>query len=341
MTPVRTIVVGAGHLGTIHTRLLTQNQRFLVAAVVEPNATTRERIEKELGVRTYERIDHVKEDFSAAIIATPTIHHHKSALPLIHQGIHCLIEKPLALTVEQATALVRAAQKRDVVLQVGHNERFNAAFVAAKKHLPLASFIETVRTSSYTFRSTDVGVVLDLMIHDLDLVLSLVNSDVAKVSAFGRAVIGPHEDFAHARLEFENGCVANLSASRCSFERQRQIRWYSEDGFVTSDLDAGSVALISVPGWVQQGMHDMLSVSSEEQSRLKQCFFTEILPRSCESVTPINAIEAEHHDFCDAIRQHRLPLVDGEAGHAALLVANQILEQIQLTSEKSYPLRAA
>jgi predicted dehydrogenase len=215
---LRVGVVGAGHLGTIHARLVRTIDDVQLVGIADPDAAARERIAAEIETDVCADHRQLIGRIDAAILAAPTDHHYWIGMELAEAGIHLLVEKPLALTVAEADALVRATRSRNLILQVGHVERFNPAFTAAAARLQRPRFIDAVRASGYTGRSTDVGVVLDLMIHDIDLVLSLVPSEVVEVEAVGTAVLGPHEDLAHARLRFANGCLANLSASRVSYE---------------------------------------------------------------------------------------------------------------------------
>ncbi len=341
MTPLPIAVFGAGHLGTIHTRLLHNNPRFQVVAVVDPSQAARERIQNEFGLTTAAEPRQLTEKVSAAVIATPTQFHFSTALPLIERGIHLLIEKPITVTVNDANLLNHSATRHNSIIQTGHNERFNQAFVVARQQLPQAKYIEATRTSGYSFRSTDVGVVLDLMIHDLDLIMSMVQSPIRKVDAIGASIIGEHEDLAQARLEFANGCVANLTASRCSFERQRWIRWFSEDGFVSADLDKALVNRISIPTWIKRREHDLNGLPVDHQTRLKERFFTDVLPMNTIQIDPVNAIEAEHNDFFESISQQRVPRVDGWAGQNALAAAHQILDCISSAQGKTSLARAA
>lgn len=322
-------VVGAGHLGTIHTRLLHQNPRFTVAGVVDPSESAREKITNEFSVPTFEDFSQIDAHVDAAIVAASTNYHYPIVQYLLEKNIHVLVEKPITVSLEQANQVVDAAEHRKLVLQVGHNERFNATFVAATKHQPSVRYFEAARTSSYTFRSIDVGVVLDLMIHDLDLLLSMVDSPLIQVNAVGQAVFGQHEDIAQARLQFANGTVANLTASRCSFERNRWCRWFSEKGFVSANLDANEVKSIAVPSWLSQQERDLNSLPADQQATIRDSLFEETLPLKSESIDPVNAIDCEHNDFYESIQVGREPTVSGRDGRDALAAAEMILDSIQ------------
>lgn len=329
MNKLQIIVVGAGHLGTIHAKLLKQNPLCNVVGVVDPLPSCRQRIQSELGLPTFASLDQIRSPYQAAVVATPTAQHYGVAIRLLEQGKHVLIEKPITVSVLEADHLIQTAEQRNRTLQVGHNERFNAAYTTARQIQPAAKYLEAARTSAFTFRSTDVGVVLDLMIHDLDLVLASVNRRVQQVDAVGTAVFGPHEDMAQARLTFEDGSVANLTASRCSFERQRWIRWFSADGFVSADLDAQCVKSIAVPQWIRDQQTDIRQFAPQKQAAIRDNLFNDSLPLQTRQVDPVNAIDLEHKDFLNCIAQGGQPQVDGWAGRNALAVAELILDSIQ------------
>lgn len=337
MNKIKIAVIGAGHLGTIHTRLLNQNDRFDLVGVVDPQESARQKITTEFNVPAVQDFKELGDPIDAAVIAASTHHHYGIAQRLLDKGIHLLIEKPITITVQEADHLNQLAAKNDVMIQVGHNERFNATFEAAKKSHSACRYIEAARTSTYTFRSTDVGVVLDLMIHDLDLVLSLVQSPIAKVDAVGTSVFGGHEDIAQARIQFANGCVANLTASRCSFERQRWIRWFSEDGFVSANLDANQVQKISIPDWLRKGERDVNELPAEKQAEIRDNLFKETLPLKATEIKPVNAIELEHNDFYDSIQLDRQPRVNGVAGRDALAAAEAVLDSIAAHEWRQLP----
>lgn len=329
MNPLRIAVIGAGHLGRIHTRLLLERQDCQLVTVVEPDAAVAARISEEFHCETTAGIDGLGARIDAAVVAAPTHAHYQIADRLLRQGIHVLMEKPMTTTAPQADHLVRLATAHQVVLQVGHVERFNPAFETARSLMPRARYLEASRMSGYTFRSIDVGVVHDLMIHDIDLVCSLVNSRLVDCQAIGIAVFGPHEDMAQARLQFENGAVANLSASRCSFERERRISWMSEDGYMAVDLDAGTVQSITPSQIVPNTVHrDVTGLTDETQQEIRNRLFESVLPMQTHQVQPANAIQEEHSEFIAAIAASAAPRVDGAAGRQAVAIAQSILESI-------------
>lgn len=329
MNPLRIAVIGAGHLGRIHTRLLRERSDVELVGIVEPVAATRERVATEFQTRGFADVAEIVDQLDAAVVVTPTQFHRDVALPLLERGIHCLVEKPITLSLADADALVAAARQRGLVLQVGHVERFNPALRAVAARLAGARYLEAARTSGYTFRSIDIGVVLDLMIHDIDIVLSLAQSEVVDVRAIGTPVFGPHEDMAQARLEFASGAVANLTASRTSFVQQRTLQVFTPRGYASLDLGARKAKLVEASERVLRGEIDVQRASAEEVAAIKERLFVDYLPLTEVAVPVANAIADEHTDFLRAIRTGVDPLVTGEAGRAALAVAYRILEAIE------------
>ena len=257
MNPLRVAVIGAGHLGRIHTRLLRGRADIEFLGIVEPSAETRQRVATEFQTTGYATVEEIWDRLDAAVVVTPTKYHHAVTLPLLEHGVHCLVEKPITFSLDDADELIAAARRHDRVLQVGHVERFNPALTTIRPHLGPARYIEATRTSGYTFRSIDIGVVLDLMIHDIDIVLALAQSAVVDVRAIGTPVLGPHEDMAQARLEFASGCVANLTASRTSFQQQRTLQIYSPTAFAALDLGTRQAKLVRVGDKIARGQVDV------------------------------------------------------------------------------------
>ncbi|WP_425617877.1 Gfo/Idh/MocA family protein [Anatilimnocola sp. NA78] len=326
--PLRIAVIGAGHLGRIHARLAKQLSPAQLVAVVDPVEASRTAVATELQVPTHADYHPVLAQFDAAIVATPTQFHHAVVMELLEKGKHVLVEKPIASTSREADEMVAAAEARDLVLQVGHVERFNPAWVRVRPHLPEPTFISARRLAPYTCRSTDVGVVLDLMIHDLDLVLSLVAEEVTQVQACGAAVIGPHEDWAEARLSFSNGCVAQLSASRVSPVVVRSIEITSGQNFATIDFGAKTARTLEASLAVRQQQIEIARLSPTERVELKDQFFDKHLHKEELAVTDHNAILEEQRDFVQAIQAAAQPQVTGIDGWRALETAERIVAAI-------------
>ncbi len=325
---MRLAVVGCGHLGRIHARLAAASEAIDLVAVVDPVAEARDAVAADLGVDALSDIALLAGRVDAAILAAPTGYHHALGLQLLAAGIHVLIEKPLAISSQESHKLVEAAGRAECVLQVGHVERFNPALAAAGSALSEPKYIEARRYSGYTFRSTDVGVVLDLMIHDLDIVLSLVRSPVVAVDALGVAVMGEHEDTATARIKFASGCVANLSASRVSFERARQMQVWCPESFTAINFDNGTAKVVSPEACLLDGSFDGDSLSPDQRNEVRDTLFETLLPIEEKSAAEVNAIAEEHADFLRAIETGSAPRVTGEDGRDAVALAEQVLAAI-------------
>jgi predicted dehydrogenase len=273
----------------------------------------------------------------AAVIATPTQYHHAVALELLAEGVHLLVEKPIAPTHAEASDLVDAAREQRLVLQVGHVERFNPAWNTLLPHVREPKYIEAVRRGPFSFRSTDIGVVLDLMIHDLDLVLSLVQSRVQSVDALGVALFGKHEDIAQARLTFENGCVVNLSASRASHTPARTMHVWTPRTMASVDFTTRVCSIVRPSDQLLHRDLQLDDLAPEERATLKDRFMNEHLPVELLESAPADAITAELADFADSIRQGRQPRVSGQQGRDAVAVAEQILGSIARHSWDGVP----
>jgi predicted dehydrogenase len=263
------------------------------------------------------------------VIATPTVTHYELAKEMLETGVHLFVEKPLCNDSEDANVLVNLAQRKQRVLQVGHVERFNPAFCAAAERIARPKYIEAVRANGFTFRSTDVGVVLDLMIHDIDLVLSLVKSRARRIEALGLSILGGREDVANARITFDCGCVAILSAARVSYENVRRMHLWSLEGFASIDFAARTAALIRPSPTLRNCEFDVDQLPPERIEYYRQHFAEEHLPREQLQFEAVDAIALEHQDFIESIRTGRQPRVSGEVGRDAVALAEEILDRIQ------------
>lgn len=329
MTPLRIAVIGAGHLGRIHARIAAGLRELALVAVADPVAACREAAAAETKVRAVADYRELIGEIDAAIVATPTNTHHTIGVELLSSGVPLLIEKPLATHAAAADELVALARKQGLVLQVGHVERFNPALVWAASEVRDPKYIEATRTSSFSFRSTDIGVVLDMMIHDLDIVLALAGSTVTNVAALGISVLGEHEDLATARLTFASGLVANLTASRVSFQQRRTMNIFTSRASASIDFATPQATVVKPREDVLRRRFSIERLTLDDRAHLKQHLFDELLVRSDYEPAKINAIEEEQRDFVAAIRTGKTPRVDGQAGRAAVAVAEQILERIQ------------
>ena len=348
MKKLKIAVVGAGRLGGFHAQKLLALPQVELAAVVDPDPAARERLAGACNCLALAEHAPLLGHVDAAVIASPTRLHHAIARDFLRAGTHLLVEKPLAATADEAEELVRLARDhadqrrpalrdgartvpgggRRLVLQVGHVERFNPALTAVTAHLGQPRYIEAVRTSGFTFRSMDVGVVLDLMIHDIDLVLSLVGELPRRVEAMGTALLGRHEDVAHARLEFPGGCAATLVASRVAYETVRRIQLWSPRAMATLDLGARTATLVRPSATLLSGRFHADELSAEQVAYYREHLLAEHLPREEQRFEAVDALALEVQDFVEAILTPREPRVLGEAGRQAVLVAEQILERI-------------
>ncbi|MGD9646075.1 MAG: Gfo/Idh/MocA family protein [Pirellulales bacterium] len=329
MKPLRLAVIGAGHLGRFHTRILATRPDVDVVGIADINPAAAEQLAATCGAAAWTSHLAAIGRIDAAVIATPTRFHHAVACDLLRAGVHLLIEKPLTSTVAEADELVQLARQHGAVLQVGHVERFNPVVEqATAERIGAPKYIEACRTAAHKFRSMDIGVVLDLMIHDLDLVLSLVGGQVVRVDALGMALFGRHEDVAQARLVFDNGCVANFNASRASFVARRSMQIWGDRGFAGLDLGARTATLVRPDAVLFSEDFDVEHLPAEQIARYRDNLFGELLHLEPAAAGEVDQLTAELSDFVESIRTGREPRVSGEQGRAALAVAEQVLEAI-------------
>jgi len=327
--PVKTAVIGAGAFGRHHVRIQHELPGADLVCVVDRDPEIRAKAEETYGVRTVATVEELPDDLEAVSIAVPTPLHHKVALPLLERGISTLIEKPMVRTLEEGRDLIAAAEKSGAILQVGHVERFNPAVRAIHDHDISPRFIEAARVAPFSFRSADVGVVMDLMIHDIDIVLHLAGSKPIRVDAVGVSVLTPHEDIANARVTFENGCVATLTASRVATKTERKIRVFSPAAYLVVDFGERE-------GFLYRKSPDLTVEKVLEMKRdaksladLKGAVFGKLLTAERLTVPPGDALTAEIDHFLDCVRDRARPEVSGHEGLAAVSLALQILEAIR------------
>jgi predicted dehydrogenase len=326
---LRVAVIGAGHLGRIHARIAASLQELELVAVADPVEEARRSVAEECRTRAVADYNELIGKIDAAIIATPTASHHAIGMELLVAGVPLLVEKPLAPTLADANELVELARRQNLVLQVGHVERFNPALAAVANDVRDPKFIEATRTSGYSFRSTDIGVVLDVMIHDIDIVLALAKSTILDVQALGISVFGGHEDIANARLTFASGCVAQLSASRVSFQQQRTMTVITSRASSSINFATFEATVVRPRDEVLRREFQVARLSAEERSYWKEHLFDTLLVRTQKTAPPANAIQEEQRDFALSVRDGKSPRVDGAAGCDAIAVAEMILERIE------------
>ena len=312
-------VLGAGHLGKIHLRLLQQSEHFELIGFYDPSKENASAVSKEFGYKAFDTIDQLLLEVDVVDIVTPTLSHFDCAQQAIASGKHVFIEKPITKTFEEASALRDMAKEHQVRGQVGHVERFNPAFTAVKEAIQSPMFIETHRLAEFNPRGTDVPVVLDLMIHDIDIILSVVDSKVKNIQASGISVISETPDIANARIEFENGCVANLTASRISMKNMRKSRFFQKDAYISVDFLEKKSELVRMKEAPENpGDFDMILQNAEGVK--KQILFEN------PTVANNNAILDELDSFAHAIRTDSTPVVSLSQGAEALRVAQQIID---------------
>ncbi len=321
-------VIGAGRLGSFHAQKLAARQDVLLAAVVDSVPAQRNRLASVCRAEPLAHHHQLLGRIDAAVVAAPTSVHYDIGRDLLQAGIHCLMEKPLAARLDQADELVDLARRKGLVLQVGHIERFNPAFEAALPLVRNPKYIEAVRASPYSFRSTDIGVVLDLMIHDIELALALSHASVRRVEALGLSVLGGHEDVANARIEFANGCIASLSACRVAYEAVRWMHIWAPAGFASIDFAARTVRLVQPSQEILQRRLRLEQLSAEQIEYWKARLPEEHLPCQSLQFDTVDALALELEDFISSIRQGRSPRVTGQQGRDALAVAEMVLERI-------------
>lgn len=332
MSTTRMAVVGCGHLGAIHARLLAARPDVELVGVVDPVEESRVRVATAHGCRPIADPCELPGLVDAVVVAAPTGLHAAVSLPLLEAGIDLLVEKPIAATVEDARAIVIAARRHGRVVAVGHVERFNPAWREAAGRARDVRVLEACRLAPFTFRSLDVGVVHDLMIHDIDLVLSLEPGRLERVEARGIVATGGHEDAMRARLTFATGLVADLTASRINPVLTRTLSMWTADGIVSLDFNAKSVSVLGASPAVRSGTFSAAKVPPADRAAMKEKFFADVLPFETLVVADANAIAAEHDDFLGAIRSGRQPLVTAAAGAAALEIAARVLEAAECVS---------
>lgn len=312
-------VLGAGHLGKIHLRLLNQSEKYELVGFYDPNTDNAEKVAQEFGYQKFDSITALIQAVDVVDIVTPTLSHFDCAKEAIENGKHIFLEKPIANTVDEAREIIALATKHQVKGQVGHVERFNPAFKAVKDKIENPMFIETHRLAEFNPRGTDVPVVLDLMIHDIDAILSVVQSKVKNISASGVSVISDSPDIANARIEFENGCVANVTSSRISMKSMRKARFFQKDAYISVDyLDKICEVVKMKDAPEVPGDFDMILQNAEGIK--KQIYYDN------PEVEQNNAILDELETFADAITNNTTPIVTLEDGTEALRVAHLIID---------------
>ncbi|MEO9570902.1 MAG: Gfo/Idh/MocA family oxidoreductase [Polaribacter sp.] len=312
-------VLGAGHLGKIHLRLLQQSDKYDLVGFYDPSKENAKKVAKEFGYTSFDSIDSLIDAVQVVDIVTPTLSHFDCAKKCIEKGRHIFIEKPITKTVEEAEAILVLANENNIKGQVGHVERFNPAFTAVNEKIESPMFIECHRLAEFNPRGTDVPVVLDLMIHDIDIILSVVKSKVKDVHASGVSVISETPDISNARIEFENGCVANLTASRISMKNMRKSRFFQKDAYISVDFLEKKSEVVRMKD-VPANPDEFAMILQNAEGVKKQIYFENL------DVENNNAILDELETFADAINNNTTPVVSLSQGTEALRVAQMIID---------------
>jgi len=314
-------VIGAGHLGKIHIKLLKEIEEANLIGFYDIDKENAKKVEKEFGIKSFETLDGLLNKVDAVDIVTPTTTHFEIAKQAIKRQKHIFVEKPVAASTEEAEQLVKLSYEAGIKAQVGHVERFNPAFLTVKDYIDKPMFIEIHRLAQFNPRGTDVSVVYDLMIHDIDLTLTITNSRIKRISSSGVAVVSDTVDIANARIEFDSGAVANLTASRISLKKMRKMRLFQKNAYLAADLLEKKVEIIKMKNVEQE--ENPFGIYIDTPKGKKQIYYTN------PEVKENNAIKEELTEFCKAIKYDKNPPVTIEEGYSALKVADEIDKQIR------------
>ena len=314
-------VFGAGHLGKIHLKLLNESKMFNLIGFYDVNPEHSKKIEKEFGYKYFNNSNLLIDSSDAIAIITPTKFHYEIAMRCIEKNKHIFIEKPIAHNVEEAEELVKFSKERKIIGQVGHVERFNPAYDSVKEMIGNPMFIESHRLSEFNPRGTDVSVVLDLMIHDIDIILSLISSEVKNISSSGVSVISDSPDIANARIEFHNGAVANLTASRISLKNMRKLRFFQKETYISVDLYNKKVEVVKMTDPSNELDEFALTLENAEGKKKQILFET-------PKIINYNAIQIELENFANSINNNKKTIVSLEDATKALKVAYSIINSM-------------
>lgn len=322
-------VIGVGHLGKLHTKMFKQIENCELVGVFDANPEQAKSVAAELGVNAFNSIDDLLLKVNAVSIATTTSAHFEVAKKCLEKNIHVFVEKPITTTIEEAEKLVEISKNKNLKLQVGHIERFNPGLISLDSYISEPRFIQTDRLSQFNPRGTDVAVVLDLMIHDIDIILSLIKSNVKQIDANGVAVVSDHIDIANARIQFENGAVANVTASRISQKKMRKMRIFQKDHYISLDFVTGVSEVYRLQPVDQSAQPNSISFGEIGVGEKKKRLVYE-QPEHKE----INALNYELQLFVDSVLYDKKIVVSGEDGLRALKVAEIIINKIEESREK-------
>lgn len=324
MSKLKVGVIGTGHLGKIHTKLFKEVETAELVGVYDLDETKAIEIASEYNTKAYSELDELLNEVEGVSIVATTSAHYEIAKKAFEKNVHVLVEKPITATIPQAEELVKIADDRKLVLQVGHIERFNPALLSLEKYKLDPKFIQTDRLAQFNPRGTDVAVVLDLMIHDIDIILSLVKSEVTEIKASGVPVVSDNIDIANARLEFANGAVANVTASRISQKKMRKMRMFQQSGYIALDFITGVAEVYRLINQQEMDENHFLSFGEMGIGEKKKFVVYEQ-----PEITQVNALKHELELFVKAVQSKTRPIVSGHDGLKALQVADEIIKKIE------------
>jgi predicted dehydrogenase len=317
-------VIGVGHLGSLHAKMYAEIESAQLVGVYDVDSARAKQIAEQYDTKAYSSIAELLNNCKAVSIATTTKTHYEVAQKAINAGVHVLIEKPITRTVDEAESLIKLAKQKKVKIQVGHIERFNPALLALEKYHLQPMFIESHRLAQFNPRGTDVAVVLDLMIHDIDIIMGLVNSDVKNIHANGVAVVSENVDIANARIQFANGCVANVTASRISQKKMRKMRMFQRDAYISVDFSDGLAEVFRLADGNDGSSGMTMMLGEITRGSVKRNIVYER-----PEIKEVNALKFELEQFIDTVVHDKEPVVTGEEGKRALQIAHDIIEKIE------------
>jgi predicted dehydrogenase len=316
-------VIGVGHLGSLHAKMYAGIESAHLVGLFDVDSARANERAREYNCKAFASVEELLDAVDALSVTTPTTLHHEIASEAIKRGKHVFIEKPITTTIDEAKDLLELSRKQNVKIQVGHIERFNPALLALEKYQIRPMFVESHRLAQFNPRGTDVAVVLDLMIHDIDIILSLVQSNVKHIQANGVAVVSDTADIANARIQFENGCVANVTASRISQKKMRKMRLFQRDAYISVDFSDGVAEVFRLVDEDDESAKHTMRLGAITQGKVQRKIVYEQ-----PEIKDVNALKYELELFIDAVLHDKQPPVTGEEGLQALQVAQQIVEAI-------------
>lgn len=324
MSKLKVGVIGTGHLGKIHTKLFNEVETAELIGVYDIDESIAELVAKEFNTKAFKNIDELLSQIDGVSIVATTSAHYELVKKAFEKNVNVLVEKPITTTIEEAEEIVKIADEKELILQVGHIERFNPALLSLDQYKLDPKFIQTDRLAQFNPRGTDVAVVLDLMIHDIDIILSLVKSDVKEIKASGVPVVSGNIDIANARLEFENGAVANVTASRISQKKMRKMRMFQQSGYIALDFITGVAEVYRLIDQKEMDENHFISFGEMGVGEKKK-----YVVYDQPEIKQVNALKYELELFVDSIINKTKPVVSGEDGLKALKVAAEIIKKIE------------